>query len=50
LLQGVVAALAGSMAAGAFENNAYDKEVQGVILLLMGLAIYVGLRIRARNR
>jgi len=47
LLQGAVAALAGSMAAGLFENNAYDKEVQGVILLLMGLALYAGLRVRA---
>lgn len=47
ILQGAVAALAGSMAAGLFENNAYDKEVQGVILLLMGLALYAGLRVRA---
>jgi O-antigen ligase len=47
ILQGAVAALAGSTVAGLFENNAYDKEVQGVILLLMGLALYAGLRARA---
>ncbi len=47
VLQGCIAGLAGSMAAGLFENNAYDKEVQQVILMLMGLALYVGLRIRA---
>ena len=49
ILQGAVAALAGSMAAGLFENNAYDKEVQGVILLLMGLVLYAGLRVRAAS-
>jgi hypothetical protein len=49
MVQGIVAALAGSMAAGLFENNAYDKEVQGVILLLMGLTIYAGIRVRARK-
>lgn len=47
VLQGCIAGLAGSMAAGLFENNAYDKEVQGLILMLMGLALYVGLRVRA---
>ena len=47
IVQGAVAALGGSMAAGLFENNAYDKEVQGVILLLMGLVLYAGLRVRA---
>jgi O-antigen ligase len=50
ILQGAIPALAGSMVAGLFENNAYDKEVQGVILLLMGLALYAGLRIRERPR
>jgi len=47
VIEGAVAGLAGSMAAGLFENNAYDKEVQQLILMLMGLALYAGLRIRA---
>lgn len=47
VIEGAVAGLAGSMAAGLFENNAYDKEVQQLILMLMGLAIYAGLQIRA---
>ena len=47
VLEGCIAGLAGSMGAGLFENNAYDKEVQEVILMLMGLALFVGLRIRA---
>ncbi len=47
VIEGAVAGLSGSMTAGLFENNAYDKEVQQLILMLMGLAIYAGLRIRA---
>jgi O-antigen ligase len=47
VVRGAVAALAGSLVAGLFENNAYDKEVQQLLLILMGLVLYVGLRVKA---
>ncbi len=50
LLQGVAAGLAGSMAAGWFENNFLDGEVHTLIMMLMGVALYAGLRIRRAPR
>ncbi len=46
LLRGCIAGLAGSMVAGMFENNALDGEVETLILMLMGVAMVVGLRLR----
>ncbi len=50
LLQGIAAGLAGSMAAGWFENNFLDGEVHALIMMLMGLALWCGLRIRRAPR
>lgn len=47
VLHGSVGGLAGAMVAGLFENNAYDKEVQQLMLMLMGLVLFVGLRVVA---
>lgn len=45
LLQGVVGGGAGSLAAGWFENNFLDGEVQALLMMLVGLALWAGLRI-----
>jgi O-antigen ligase len=49
LLYGVAGGLAGSMAAGWFENNFLDGEVQTLIMMMMSIAFYAGLRIRRTN-
>ncbi len=46
LLLGAIAAWAGCMAAGFFENNAFDKMVQTTLVMLMGLALHLGLQLR----
>ncbi|MBI4081706.1 MAG: O-antigen ligase family protein [Candidatus Lambdaproteobacteria bacterium] len=46
LLWGALGGMAGSMVAGVFENNFFDKEVQTMMLMLMGLALHAGLRVR----
>ena len=43
ILWGVLAALAGSMTAGIFENNFFDAEVQTLLMLLFALALHAGL-------
>ena len=46
LLRGASAGLAGILAAGFFENNFFDAEVQTTIMILIGLALHAGLQIR----
>lgn len=48
ILWGASAGLVGSMFAGIFEDNFFDGEVQTVITMMMGLSLYVGLRLRER--
>jgi O-antigen ligase len=45
LLRGATGGIAGSMAAGWFENNFLDGEVQVLLMMMVGLALWAGLRI-----
>jgi O-antigen ligase len=47
LLWGALGGMAGTMVAGVFENNFFDKEVETMMLMLMGLALHAGLRVRS---
>ena len=46
LLYGTSGGLAGIMAAGFFDNNFFDSEVQTIIMIFMGLSLHAGLQIR----
>lgn len=48
LLWGIAAGLAGSLAAGIFEDNLFDAEVQTVITMMIGLSFHAGMEIRRR--
>lgn len=50
VLSGAAAGLVGSMAAGCFENNFFDSEVQNLVLVFMGLVLHAGLALRGRLR
>lgn len=50
LLQGALGGIAGSMAAGWFENNFLDGEVQTLLMMVAGLALWAGLRIHREVR
>jgi O-antigen ligase len=45
ILWGTAAALAGSMAAGLFENNFFDSEVQNLLVILFGLVLHAGVAV-----
>jgi len=46
LLWGAMGGLFGHMIAGMFDNNFFDSEVQNLVMIVMGLALYAGLVIR----
>ncbi len=50
ILFGCAAGLVGSLAAGIFENNFADAEVQTLLLLHFGLALHAGMRIAGAAR
>lgn len=50
ILFGCAAGLVGSMAAGIFETNFADAEVQTLLLLLFGLALHAGLELAGSQR
>ena len=49
LLWGTVGASTGILASSVFDNFFFDSEVQNLNMILFGLAIYAGLKIREQR-
>ena len=50
LLWGAIGGLFGNMIAAIFENNFFDGEVQTMVMIIIGLALYAGMMIRQQAR
>jgi len=46
LLWGAIGGMFGTMIAAIFENNFFDSEVENMIMIVMGLALYAGMKVR----